>query len=116
MGYQEAYRLMWQKGFQFKGRASLAEYWKPFLINVVLSILAFTLEVTISHAFALLIDLYGLAVLIPSLSLLVRRLHDTNRSGWWWFIDLVPLVGFLVLLYFLAQPSSIGANRYDSPT
>jgi uncharacterized membrane protein YhaH (DUF805 family) len=62
----------------------------------------------------LLSGLYTLAVLIPSMAVPVRRLHDTNRSGWWLLISLVPLVGAIVLLVFLVLDSHPGENQYGS--
>jgi uncharacterized membrane protein YhaH (DUF805 family) len=56
--------------------------------------------------------LYALAVLIPSIAVGVRRLHDTNRSGWWLLISLIPCLGFIVLLVFMVQDSQAGDNQY----
>ncbi len=90
----------------FSGRAQRAEYWFFTLFSslayIVLAILdgllgLFSLEAGIG----LLSGLYSLAVLIPNLSVLFRRLHDTNRSGWWMLIALIPLIGAIVLLVFL---------------
>jgi len=58
--------------------------------------------------------LYFLAVFLPSLAVAVRRLHDTNRSGWWLLLGLVPLVGFIVLIVFYAQAGNSGANKYGA--
>ena len=55
-----------------------------------------------------------LAVLIPGLTVAVRRLHDTERSGWWLLIGFVPVVGIIVLLVFLVQDSKPGANQYGN--
>ena len=56
--------------------------------------------------------LYSLAVLLPGLGVGVRRLHDTDRSGWWLLISLVPLVGFILLIIWLARPGDAGPNRF----
>ncbi len=56
--------------------------------------------------------IYSLAVLIPSLAVGVRRLHDTGRSGWWLLIALIPLIGFIVLLVFMVSDSDSAANEY----
>jgi len=56
--------------------------------------------------------LYSLATVIPSLAKLVRRLHDTNHSGWWFFIGMIPLLGPLILLRFLVTDSDPGENRF----
>ena len=58
--------------------------------------------------------LYGLAVLIPGLAVAVRRLHDTDRSGWWMLIVLVPVIGAIVLLIFMVQDSKPGQNQYGA--
>ena len=57
-------------------------------------------------------SLYSLAVLIPSLAVSVRRLHDTGRSGWWFLLAFIPLIGALVLIYFMVQDSQAGSNQY----
>ena len=56
--------------------------------------------------------LYTLAVLIPSLAVAARRLHDTDRSGWWQLIALIPLIGFIILLVFFCLDSKPGENRF----
>ena|SRR6266498_3581511 len=56
--------------------------------------------------------LYSLAVVVPGLAVTIRRLHDTNHSGWWVLINLVPLVGWIWLLIFLVTDSDPGENRY----
>jgi uncharacterized membrane protein YhaH (DUF805 family) len=58
--------------------------------------------------------IYGLAVLIPGLAVSVRRLHDTDRSGWWLLIVLIPLIGAIVILVFMVQDSKLGENQYGS--
>lgn len=61
--------------------------------------------------------LLSLALLLPTLGLAVRRLHDTDRSGWWVLIGIIPVVGWLVLIYWYAQPGSSGSNKFgDAPT
>ncbi len=57
-------------------------------------------------------SLLGLAILLPNLAVAVRRLHDTDRSGWWVLIGLVPVIGFLVLIWFYVQKGTEGANRF----
>lgn len=60
----------------------------------------------------MLATLYGLAVFLPSLTVGVRRLHDTDRTGWWLLISLVPIIGTIVLLVFLVQDSQPTENQY----
>ena len=103
----------------FSGRARRKEYWMFTLINVLISfvvgfiagLIAGVLEVP---EFVLIAHLYSLAVLIPGIAVTVRRLHDTGRSGWMWFIALIPLIGPIVLLVFLASEGSADENQYGS--
>lgn len=94
----------------FSGRARRQEYWMFFLVNFIVSVVLAIIGWTIDMAF--LQSLYTLAVLLPGLGVTVRRLHDTGRSGWWILIGLVPLVGTIVLLVFMASDSQPGNNQY----
>ncbi|MEP7379987.1 MAG: DUF805 domain-containing protein [Chloroflexota bacterium] len=60
--------------------------------------------------------IYAVATFIPSLAVSVRRLHDTDRSGWWLLIAIVPYIGFIILLVFLVMPSTPGINRFGAPS
>ena len=99
----------------FNGRARRSEYWYFTLINlgvvVVLAVLDAIIRKVTGLGVGLLGMLYGLAVIVPSIGVAIRRLHDTNRSGWWVLLALVPLVG-LVLIVFLAQDSEPNSNLY----
>jgi len=105
----------------FSGRARRKEYWYFVLFNILISIgLSFidaaTGTVNAETGYGLLSSIYSLAVLIPSLAVLMRRLHDTDRSGWWILIGLIPVIGWIVLLVFLVQDSHPGQNQYgDNP-
>jgi uncharacterized membrane protein YhaH (DUF805 family) len=59
--------------------------------------------------------IYGLATIVPNYAVLFRRLHDTNRSGWWWLIGLIPFVGGIILIVFTALPSEPAGSRFDHP-
>ena len=59
--------------------------------------------------------LVALALILPNISVAIRRLHDTNRTGWWILIGLIPLIGFIVLLIFYLQQSDPGPNDYGPP-
>lgn len=101
----------------FSGRARREEYWYFFLFSIIVSIVLGVIDgVTGSYSpetgMGLLGGLYALAVLIPSIAVAVRRLHDTERSGWWLLIALVPLIGAIVLLVFMVQDSKPGQNQY----
>jgi uncharacterized membrane protein YhaH (DUF805 family) len=101
----------------FTGRARRKEYWFYALfyviIIVVLSVIDGIIGMNMGGAgVGVLSGIYILAVFVPTIAVLVRRLHDTGRSGWWFFIQLVPLVGFFILLYFLVCDSQPGTNAY----
>lgn len=95
----------------FGGRAQRMEYWMFCLFNTIFAISIMVVEGFIGSP-GVVYAIYTLGVLIPSLAVLFRRLHDTNRSGWWILIGLVPLIGAIVLLVFLVQDSQPGENQY----
>jgi uncharacterized membrane protein YhaH (DUF805 family) len=95
----------------FEGRANRAEFWWFVLANIVISI-ALTILARISTLFIALQFIYAIGVIVPGLAVAVRRLHDTGRSGWWYFIGLVPLVGVIILVVFLASESVHADNEY----
>jgi uncharacterized membrane protein YhaH (DUF805 family) len=95
----------------FQGRAGRAEYWWFFLANFLLSV-ALNILGSAADVFLFVGFLVSLALFIPSLAVAIRRLHDTSRSGWWLLIVLIPLVGWIVLIVFLAMESTPGANEY----
>jgi uncharacterized membrane protein YhaH (DUF805 family) len=107
-------RVVIERYAQFSGRSGRAEYWWFFLANLILGVV-FSLLGRVSVAFAVIYALYGLAMIIPSLSVSVRRLHDINRTGWWVLIALVPIVGVIVLLVFHATAGDPGGNQYGYP-
>lgn len=111
----------------FSGRARRTEYWMFTLFNTIILIVLGFIDralgfgsfssstsngVAFSAGIGLLGGLYSLAVLLPSLGVSVRRLHDTNRSGWWLLIGLIPLVGAIVLLVFFVLEGTRGPNRH----
>ncbi|WEM43550.1 DUF805 domain-containing protein [Photobacterium sp. DA100] len=101
----------------FKGRARRQEYWYFFLFNIIISIALSMLDSALGNPGAgegagIIGTIYSLAVLVPSIAVGVRRLHDIGRTGWWMLIGLIPLIGLLVLLYFFVQDSQAAANEY----
>jgi len=101
----------------FAGRARRKEYWLftlfNFLVMCGISIVEMVSGVYQEEFGAGPISaIYSLAVFIPALAVLVRRLHDTGRSGWWFFIVFIPLIGAIVLLVFTVLDSDPGTNDY----
>lgn len=106
-----------KKYAMFKGRARRKEYWYFVLYNILITIVLTIIDgvtglFSPEAGIGLLSGLYSLAVLIPGIAVSVRRLHDTNRSGWWLLIFLVPLVGAIVILVFAVLDSQPDQNQY----
>ncbi|MWP49803.1 MULTISPECIES: DUF805 domain-containing protein [unclassified Gilliamella] len=103
----------------FNGRARRQEYWMfmlfSFLLNIALSIVSVIL-VSISTSLVSVTNIISFvvwaALFLPSLAVTVRRLHDTDRSGWWALVALVPFIGAIVLLVFACMDSTPGSNQY----
>jgi uncharacterized membrane protein YhaH (DUF805 family) len=111
------FMIVLKKYADFSGRAQRAEYWFFILFYLLfflgLSIVDNTLGLLNENiGVGLLGGLFALALLIPSIAVSIRRLHDTSRSGWWLLIGLIPLVGEIVLLVFYCLDSTPGTNAY----
>ena len=107
------YILMWKNFFNFKDRTTVRGYWMAVLFNIIAFVILAVL-MSISDIFGILYGIYSLAVLIPSLSLSVRRLHDINKSGFWIFITIVPLVGPILYLIWTCKASVDEDNQYGT--
>jgi uncharacterized membrane protein YhaH (DUF805 family) len=109
------YMTVLKKYAVFSGRARRKEYWFFVLWYVIISIALVIVDAVaglrIGEA-GVLQSLYALALLIPSLAVAVRRLHDTGRTGWWLLIGLIPLIGIIVLLVFMFLDTQPGENEY----
>ncbi len=97
----------------FSGRARRKEYWMFFLFNVIITFVLGIVEWILGSS-GIIGTLYSLAILVPSIAVSVRRLHDTERSGWWLLIGLIPLIGTIVLFIFMIQEGKYGENAYGS--
>ncbi len=103
----------------FEGRARRREYWMFCLFSVLVSFAFVTVDVVTGGfnrelGLGVFNSLYALAVLVPSIAVTIRRLHDTDRSGWWLLISLVPCIGAIVLLVYTVQSGTPGQNRYGA--
>ena len=87
----------------FSGRARRKEYWMFFLFNLIFSAAAGMLGLT---------ALYSLATFIPRIAVAVRRLHDIGKTGWWYFIVLIPVIGGIWYLILMCTDSKYGTNTY----
>lgn len=94
----------------FQGRASRAEFWQFALVNIIISIILGIVDTAIKSQ--ILGGIYDLAILLPALAVLTRRLHDTDRSAWWLLLYIVIFVGWIVLIVFAALEGTPGDNKY----
>ena len=113
-----SYLTVLKKYATFSGRARRQEYWMFFLFNMIISFVLTFLggiigAATESGIGVLLSSLYGLIIFIPAIAVLVRRLHDTDRSGWWALGMIVPLLNIAVLV-FLFLEGTRGENRFGA--
>ena len=103
----------------FSGRSRRSEYWYFGLFYLIFYVAAAVVDVMIgsferTSGIGVCTAIVALALLIPSISVTVRRLHDTGRSGWWLLIGFIPLVGWIILLVFMCQDGEPGANRFGA--
>jgi len=112
------YLIAWQRAADFSGRSRRKEYWIFNLFNslvaivLVLAIFPFSAQDKPPSILFLLVLVYGIVLFIPSLSVTIRRLHDIGKSGWWYFIGFVPLIGGIILFVFTLLDSEPTANQW----
>ncbi|MEY4517021.1 MAG: hypothetical protein RL180_1367 [Pseudomonadota bacterium] len=102
----------------FSGRARRKEYWMFYLFYFIFLILTVIVDIIlmalIGNSMPLLTVLFVLGTFVPFLAVTIRRLHDTDRSGWWMLITFVPLVGGFIFLFFTCVEGTLGANRFGA--
>ena len=114
MTFTEAIKSGFDHYVVFSGRAARPAYWWWFLFAILVAVAASIIDAAIG-SFGVVSGLAGLALLLPGLSVAIRRLHDIDHSGWWVLIGLIPIIGFIVLLIFYLREGDPGENRYGSP-
>jgi uncharacterized membrane protein YhaH (DUF805 family) len=124
MGFATAVKSFWSNYTNFSGRARRSEYWfiQLFLVLTNLAVAAIDLalmngdfERFIANGGGGIVGLiWILATIVPAVAVLIRRLHDTSRSGWWALMVLLPVAGAIVLLVFTLQDSDSGDNTYGA--
>lgn len=97
------YQEFWSKWNVFDGKSTVREFWMTVLINAIISIIVGIIGSIIG--FKMLTSLFSLAILVPSWAVMIRRFHDTSRSGWYWLWGLIPIVGWIIVIIALVQPS-----------
>jgi len=110
---------------EVQGRETRSEYWYFVLFSIIFSILFTLIDMFIlnpamgippesANQAGILSFIFILAMLLPRITLGVRRLHDIGKSGWWYLLVLIPIIGALILLFFFVQDSQLGTNIYGS--
>ena len=94
----------------FSGRARRKEYWMFLLFNIIITVAV--VFIADFFTFPRIIAIYALGLMIPTIAVQVRRLHDTGRSGWWSLMNFIPLIGPIVLIIFLVQQGSNEENKF----
>ena len=112
-------KVVFENYANFNGRARRSEYWYFALMNLIILVIATVLDSVLGFNFAplpygYLYVLVALATFIPGLAVAVRRLHDVGKSGWFYFIVLIPIVGAIWLLVLFFTEGNKGENQYGS--
>ncbi|MEE1049068.1 MAG: DUF805 domain-containing protein [Clostridia bacterium] len=124
-----AYKSMFKKYAQFNGRSRRSEYWYAALANYIIVLVAYAIMfipmfmsaasgngspamLGLTGIISVLLVIYFLAAFVPSIALMVRRLHDTGRSGWFLLLNLIPYVGGIIVFVFSVLDSQPGPNQY----
>lgn len=109
------YSICLSRFADFSGRARRREYWTFVLVNCLIAMLLLILGLAFgedSPASNIMVTIFYLIMLVPNLSVSVRRLHDIGKSGWYMFLSLIPLIGGLILLVWALMDSEPGENQY----
>lgn len=129
MTFQESIRSSLSKFTTWQGRAARSEFWLFFLFQLVCIVIAALVDNVLGTTFKIPNPVTGdiqsagygwvylltmLGLLLPNLAVMVRRLHDTGRSGWWYWIALIPLIGGILLLVWFCSRGTNGSNAYGS--
>jgi uncharacterized membrane protein YhaH (DUF805 family) len=112
MGFGEAVRTCFSKYANFTGRARRSEYWYFVLFQVIVTIVANGVDYMMGTGF--IGGLVDLALILPSLAVAVRRLHDIDKAGWWVLIGIIPLVGWVFLIIWTCTKGTLGPNRFGA--
>ena len=98
---------------EFSGRARRQEFWMFVLINFAVAVVLAIVDTMLGDA-GLLGTIYSLAIMVPSIAVSARRLHDINKSGWLQLLGLIPLIGLIILIIWFAKEGDSGPNAYGA--
>lgn len=117
MGFVDAVKSFFARWSDFKTRSSRSEYWWAYLgtmiIGFIVGLIIGVLSAILGEAIATIgLVIFYIVMLVPSIAIVVRRLHDHDKSGWWILIIFVPIFGALYLLYLYVTRGTVGPNRF----
>jgi uncharacterized membrane protein YhaH (DUF805 family) len=112
MDFGQAIQSCFHRYATFVGRAPRSEYWYFILFTCLVSIVAGVLDVAMFGDSEIFNAIAAIALLLPTLAVTVRRLHDKDYSGWWVLLSLIPLIGAIVLVVWFCQRGTVGPNRF----
>ena len=123
MNFFDAIKICFVKYTNFSDRASRAEYWLFSLFILIISLMLSLIDPLIAGAgsaeyievFAPLSTMFSIGITVPSISVTVRRLHDVNRTGWWYLI-VFTIIGLVPVIYWMCKKSDEGENRFGQPS
>lgn len=96
----------------FEGRARRAEFWYFALFNIIVGFIINIISGLFGDKYGIMGIIYQIGVIVPSIAVAARRLHDINKSGWWQLIGLIPLIGWIWYLVLVCTDSDVGDNRF----
>lgn len=117
-GYIDAIKKGFKGYVVWNARSTRSEYWWWTLFVIVVTVVASLIDsVLFSTSLNGIGPINGIAALVlflPGLSVAIRRLHDTDRTGWWMWINLIPIIGFIIFIVFVLMPSKMGPTRWNN--
>ena len=124
MTFTQSISTVFSNYVTFSGRASRSEFWWWIVFCILVGLVTGLLDTILFNQggsphgdsgvgfFAPINSLASLILFLPGLAVSIRRLHDSNKSGWWWLVVFVPILGILLLIFWYTQPSTPGSNRF----
>jgi uncharacterized membrane protein YhaH (DUF805 family) len=110
MNFGQAIKSGFSNYVNFSGRAIRSEYWYWVLFIVLAEIVTAIIDYVLGYQVTT--TLFGLAVLLPGLAVTIRRLHDLDRTGWWFLLAFIPIVGWIILIVWYCTEGTRGSNRF----
>lgn len=116
MSFQEAVQsALIQNYANFRGRALRSEFWWFMLAFTIAGVVASAIDYSLLNDRTILETIVSIGAILPTLSVGARRLHDTDRTGWWQLLQVIPVIGIIVLIVWFVQVGTPGPNRFGPP-